>query len=247
MPITHTKVSTVADGSTTEHIRPSDWNAAHTIAGTVTLSSGVASSAPLVFTGGTNLTVASSGAVEFDGKVFYATAASSARQAVRTEQFAVVLASRTLQATTVAQYIFNGTTTGALTLAGNTLYAYEVQLGVTGLSTASKQLGWNIGGTASISNGWHYLRSKLGSALSVIAAENALMVNVTGTTGFTAATTLATCCLIGSGYLMTDTSGTIIPQIHITAANSTPAAIDKAYFRIWPMGSTAQATLGQWS
>jgi hypothetical protein len=31
MPVTHTKVSTVADGSTTEHVRPSDWNADHTI------------------------------------------------------------------------------------------------------------------------------------------------------------------------------------------------------------------------
>jgi hypothetical protein len=31
MPVTHTKVSTIADGSTTEHVRPSDWNANHTI------------------------------------------------------------------------------------------------------------------------------------------------------------------------------------------------------------------------
>jgi hypothetical protein len=31
MPITHAKVSTVADGSTTDHVRPSDWNASHTI------------------------------------------------------------------------------------------------------------------------------------------------------------------------------------------------------------------------
>jgi hypothetical protein len=53
MGITHTKVSTVADGSTTDHIRPTDWNADHAFSSNValsgsTLSGGVLSSVSIV-------------------------------------------------------------------------------------------------------------------------------------------------------------------------------------------------------
>lgn len=37
LTVTHTKVSLVADGPDTSQVRPSDWNASHTLSGTETM------------------------------------------------------------------------------------------------------------------------------------------------------------------------------------------------------------------
>lgn len=61
----------------------------------VSLGAGVATSAPLTLTSGTNLTTAAAGAVEYDGNVFYATPNSASRGLLPASQFYQVANSAT--------------------------------------------------------------------------------------------------------------------------------------------------------
>lgn len=252
MGITHVKVSTIADGSTTEHIRPSDWNADHTINGTVTLSSGVASSAPLLFVAGTNLTTPAAGAAEYDGTCFYLTQVSSARHISDMHQLMTINATYSLStAAATPQKMFNGTTNGALNIAGNRTYAYECQFSVTGLSTLTHTVGFGFGGTASITRNAYTGISKQAAASTAGAAN--IMFSTLAAPSTTAAGALSPTSTQPSiiarveGKIVIDTSGTLIPQLVQSAGTVAAVVGADSYFRIWPLGSSAITNVGHWS
>jgi hypothetical protein len=252
MPITHTKVSTVADGSTTEHIRPSDWNADHTIAGSVILSSGVASSAPLVMPVGTLLTNPTVGAIENDGNCFYVTPRTSARNVVRSEQLITINAAYTMTTVaTAAQKLFNATTNGALNVAPNRTYMYDCAFSLTGMQTTSHTVGFGFGGTASITRNMYVGIAKQ-AAGSTAGAANIMMSTLiapstTAAGALAPASTLTTLVAKVEGKIVIDTSGTIIPSI-IQSVGTVAAVVGiDSYFRIWPIGSTVVGTVGDWS
>jgi 2-keto-3-deoxy-6-phosphogluconate aldolase len=253
MPITHTKVSTVADGSTAEHIRPSDWNADHTIAGSVILSSGVASSAPLVMPVGTLLTNPTAGAIENDGNCFYVTPRTSSRYVVTAEQFITVNAAYTLSTVgTVAQKLFNGTTNGALNIAPNRTYLYESQFSITNLQATGHTVGFGFGGTASVTRNMYIGIAKLAAGTTAGAANIMMSTLVAPTTtaagSLVPATTLTQVVASVNGKIVIDTSGTLIPSIIFGGAATVASVVGiDSYFRIWPIGSTAVASVGDWS
>lgn len=252
MGVVHTKVSTIADGSTTEHVRPSDWNADHAITGSVTLSSGVASSAPLVFVAGTNLTTPVAGAVEYDGTCFYLTQTSSARHIADTHQLMTSSTTYALtSASTTPQKLFNGTTNGALNIAGNRTYLYECQFTMASVSTAGINVGFGFGGTAVVTRN-AYIGIAKKAATDVAGAVN-IMYSTLATPSTTAAGSLVpatsgqSVVARVSGKIVIDTSGTLIPQV-VQAAGTTAATIGTdAYFRIWPIGSSNVTNVGHWT
>jgi hypothetical protein len=252
MPITHTKVSTIADGSTTEHIRPSDWNADHTIAGSVILSSGVASSAPLVMPVGTLLTNPTEGAIENDGNCFYVTPRTSNRHVVTAEQFITVNAPYTMTTVaTAAQKLFNGTTNGALNVSPNRTYLYEANFSLTGMQTTIHTVGFGFGGTASVTRNRYTAMAKQAAGTTAGACNIMMSTLIAPTTTAAGAlapgSTLTTIVAMVHGKIVIDTSGTLIPQV-IQSVGTVAAVVGAdSYFRIWPIGSTAVASVGDWS
>jgi hypothetical protein len=243
--IKHVFVSTVADGSTTEHIRPSDWNADHTIDATVVLSSGTATNTPLKFVAGPLNTVSTAGAMEFDGTCFYNTAITGARQVSVGLQAITQTTSRVLTTSTDAQKIFNATTNGAVTVGSGT-YFFECQAAITGMTTgASKNVGFGLTGTAAMTQKWWLIARPANNldvnAATVMVYSQAFSTVITTTTGSSLAYT-------AQGKIIVTTSGTVIPSIQVLNNNATAATVANAsYFNLYPVGSSVVAFVGNWS
>jgi hypothetical protein len=248
MPITHTKVSTVADGSTTDHVRPSDWNADHTIAGVVTLSSGTATNTPLAFQPGALNTTSTAGAMEYDGQCFYATPQTSARHVIDSHQVITQTSPYALTAqSTVAQKLFDASANGAVTLAGSASYIFECAFNITALSNVTHTLGFGFGGTATITRqSWHAISKQ--SAASTAPGTAIIVYSTASNQALTATSTLAqVSSFIRGKIVIAGASGTVIPQV-ITNASAAAATVGAdSYFRIWPIGSAAVKTVGHWS
>ncbi len=249
MPITHTKVSTVADGSTTEHIRPTDWNADHALTAPVTFPVGSSSTAPIVIQSGTLLTVASSGAVEADGICLYYAARTSARQVVPTEQ--VITQTSPFTGTTLLTItkLFDASTglNGAVTVGPSRTYMFECNFNLTASSTISHTKSFGFGGTAVIDRqGWTAI-TKIAAASSVPTAPVVAYCTAAGSNTIHAASTLATCQSYITGKVVISTSGTVIPGIVRSAGTAALLVSADSYFRIWPLGSTSFTRVGHWS
>jgi hypothetical protein len=244
--IVHAKVSTVADASTATDVRPTNWNADHTIDGTVVLSSGTATNTPLQFVAGALNTTSSAGVMEYDGVCFYQTAIDATRQVTRCEQIITQQSSRTLTTSTSPQKMFNETTSGAVTVGSGT-YFFECAGGVTYLTSLSHTLGFGFGGTATISTqGWLSRGCNAGAFSNF--SNDASVYFTAASTLLSNATTLATISFYITGKLVIGASGTVIPNLHIPANNSTAAVLQQdSFFRIYPIGSSVVGSVGNWS
>jgi hypothetical protein len=244
--IVHAKVSTVADASTATDVRPSNWNADHTIDGTVILSSGTATNTPLRFVAGALNTTSSAGVMEYDGTCFYQTAIDATRQVTRTEQIITQQSSRTLTTSTAAQKIFNETTNGAVTLSPGS-YFFECNYAIITAGTLSKTVGFGFGGTATISTQAWLARGKHNGTLAGTQGASAVY-RTAASTAIANGSTLATFNAFIKGKVVINASGTLVPNIHIPANNATAAVLQEdAYFRIYPIGSSVVGSVGNWS
>jgi hypothetical protein len=124
--------------------------ASPTFTGTLTLSTGSTSNAPVAFVAGTNKTAAAAGEMEYDGKVHYSTHAANERGVIDSEQFISNTSSYTLTSQTALQALFNATTNGAITLAASTMYFFECQFDLSSMSGTSGDFGFGFGGTGHI-------------------------------------------------------------------------------------------------
>jgi hypothetical protein len=247
MPIVHAKNSTVADGSTTDHVRPSDWNANHTLTAPVTFPVGSSSTAPIVIQSGTLLTVASSGAVEADVDCLYYSAQSSARQVVITEQIITQTSAITGATALTALKIFDASTglNGAVTVGPSKTYMFETYFTITGRSTTSNTHAFGFGGTAAVDRqAWVSITGSI-AASSTPAAT--LIARGSATNIINTANTLAVLNARITGKVVIGTSGTLIPSITRSAGTVNLVTAPDSYFRIWPVGSTAFNRVGHWS
>jgi hypothetical protein len=246
MGIKHSKVSTVADSATTVDVSPTEWNADHSINGPVILSSGTATNTPLLFSSGALNTVATAGAVEYDGTCFYNTAIDATRQVNCSMQVMVQTTSRTLTTSTAAQKLLNETTNGAVTVGPGT-YFWESAFALTGLSTTVGH-GHNFGiaGTATIVRSFIYGGGKISQTLEAPVQPGIIFAFAT-VAQITFSTTTPTIAGIVNGKLVVGASGTIIPTISVSSGNATAATLTDAFFRIWPIGSSVTGFVGNWS
>jgi hypothetical protein len=201
-----------------------------------TLDAGTVSAAPLVFTSGTNLTTPAAGAEEFDGTCFYATAAASTRQVVDTEQFVCLAVAYTLPNVSSLQKIFNASANGAVTLAIGT-YFFEGFYNFAGLSLSGPNINLAYGGTAVV--GSIAYQADGGNAL-IYATAATSQVFITGFTGSSLGIRVR-------GMIRITTAGTFIPQIALSPSTSGTTTTINSWFRIWPLGGSAVAAVGNWS
>lgn len=219
---------------------------------TITYTAGTTSAAPITLAAGSNLTTAAAGKLEFDGTCFYETAAASSRQVVDTEQAICLSANYTLDATTTgAQKAFDASTNGALTVQGSTTYLFEGLYLITNTGTNSHFWQIALGGTATFTSAQI---TAIGQSSTGAALFGTIGVTHTTTVGtlfaVSAASTSATenMTVLLRGVMRINAGGTVIPQVAVNAATGGAATmLANSYFRVWPIGSNAVTSVGNWS
>jgi len=209
----------------------------------VVLAAGTASVAPFNLTSGTNLTTATAGAMEYDGKVFYATPTAAQRGVIMAEQIILLQSAYTLTSQTAAQKLFNTPASGQVTLSVGT-YEFECAYSLTAMSATSAAYGFALGGTATFTQFYTTIAKKdtgLSSPLSAnitfnTAANTSISGSNTGTGGIANI----------SGIINVSVTGTVIPQVSLGIAAAAVVGIG-SYFRIRPIGSTTVTSVGNWS
>ena len=216
------------------------------------IPAGTTSLAPILLTSGTNLTSATAGAIEYDGKVVYGTPIGIQRGIVPTQQYYRLNADLAGANVTTAQSIFGV----GVTLSASTVYEFEI---VTMLSktagTTSHTVGFGIGGTATLNNIAYYTignpSTVSGAGAGMSGAGSYGLVQTAANTQFVSAQTSASLWLplMIKGTVSINAGGTFIPQYTLSAAPggaySTAAG---SYIRINPLSASGAATnVGTWA
>ena len=229
-----------------------------TVTGATTLTSGAtygagsASVAPITLTSGTNLTTASPGAIEYDGKVIYGTAVSTSRQVINAEQVMVLSGNFALTDTSSAQKAFNATANGALTLAGATAYEFEGQYLISNTGTNAHTWTVLFGGTGTITSAVMVVSGRSGttSAGTLTADASAFTTDIVTGLVSTASSTSSTEFVILKlrGILRVNAAGTFIPQVKLSATTGgTITMLANSFIRFWPIGINTVTNVGNWS
>jgi hypothetical protein len=215
----------------------------HLGAGTAT-----ANTAPLKFTSGTNLTTPETGAVEYDGSLFFGTPAGTARALNMHSYFYRKNTSTSLNNVTGAQS-WLGLSSG-VTLQANTIYwfAGEFQLTTTTTNSHTESHGFALT-TATVTN----------IGYSVFRAQNSTTANQAHKNWFSAATSTAVTTAISTtqnaryrveGTIAIGTGGQVNPQISF--GTNGPGAGSTIGLGAWivfmPIGATGgNVSIGTWS
>jgi hypothetical protein len=213
--------------------------------GTLSLAAGTATTSPLKFVAGVNLSTATAGATEYDGAVFYGTTAANSRGIWPIEHFMVLTSTNTLSSQTAAQPIFDGgggTTNGALTLPIGT-YFFECAFSLTSLSSSSGSFGFAFGGTATISQSWRSSAAKSAALATATAMEQTFSTTANAT--IVTANTSTTGMAYINGVLRVTVAGTVVPQVSLGVANAAVVGLD-SYFRAYQVGNSSAAYVGNW-
>lgn len=204
------------------------------------LSAGTTSIAPITLTSGTNLTTATAGSFEYDGKVIYATPQSTQRGVVSAEQWYRLDAGLAGANGTSAQNAL-GVSFG---VSASTVYEFEAVINLSkSAGTTSHNLSWLFGGTASINN------------ISYQVTGDSSVVSFTSGFGtrFSAAPQVATAIALYSGLtsaalfvvlnikgtVSVNAAGTLTPQYILSAApGGAYTTAQGSYFKIKPIGAS---------
>jgi hypothetical protein len=206
-----------------------------------------ASTAPLKFTSGTNLTTAEAGVVEYDGTVFYADIAASTRTTIVAEQSVILNATYTLTSQTAAQKLFNNTANGTTTLPVGT-YFFECFYNLSSMSATSGSFGFALGGTATFTQQWRSEAQKGTASLATATATQNTFSTAANTALATASVNTVGYASI-SGIINVTATGTVIPQVSLGIAAAAVVGVG-SYFKInavSPTNSTTNVTVGNWS
>lgn len=205
------------------------------------LPAGTADSSPLLLQSGVNLTTATAGAVEYDGKVIYSTPAgrgvSPSMMLYRVNSNIVGINS------TLNQFIFGV----GIDLAANTVYAFD---GIVYLSktagTTSHSLQITFLSSATYNNSFVFMDCT-GSGAGVSTSWGTLAGTFTVQTNITSANS-GTIVRI-TGNVSVNGGGRLTPRYNCTSApGGAYSTVVGSYFSIWPIGAAgANTSVGPWS
>lgn len=217
----------------------------------IQLPAGTASNAPLNLQSGTNLTSATAGAMEYDGKVIYSTPAG--RGVSPSMMFYRLNSSFAGSNASGAQSLFGV----GVTLAASTVYEFETHIIIQkSAGTTSHTIGLLFGGTATLNNIGLFVTSIRDSTaassgvsgnFTVAAGWNTTASNLVLTGNVTTANQTFTAMLRGSVSI--NASGTFIPQYQLSAApGGAYFTLAGSAFYIWPIGAAgANTSVGPWA
>lgn len=216
----------------------------------LTLDAGTATTPPLSFQSGTNLTTATAGAMEYDGKVPYFTPQSTQRGVVPGMQYFRINSNLAGANATGAQNIFGV----GVTLSSSTVYVFDAVFAMSKTAgTTSHTVSSLFGGTATINN--IFYRANVGEATGAlgtqIAAISDVAANVATATIMSNTISAASKSLYAtiSGTISVNVGGTFIPQYSLSAApGGAYTTIAGGYFSIYPIGASgANVSVGTWA
>jgi hypothetical protein len=224
-----------------------------TLTSNLTVAAGTTSLSPLTFQSGTNLTSATAGAMEYDGKVIYST--PTARGVSPSMMFYRLNSDLAGSNVNTAQSIFGV----GVTLQASTVYAFEIicTFGKTaGGATHSFFLGFD-GGTATFNN---FIANVFVSILQAVPPTNNNLAsgsffsgvqNSTTELNYISGITGATRTIVVSifGTLSVANSGTFIPRYRMSSApGGAYSTLAGSYISVWPIGTAGSNTsVGPWS
>lgn len=230
------------------------WSAAGgfsggTLTSNLTLAAGTTSLSPLTFQSGTNLTSATAGAMEYDGKVFYSTPAG--RGVSPSMMFYRLNSTITGANSIAAQSIFNV----GVSLSASTAFAFQCYM------TMRKTVGTTSHTVdLSMADSSNFSTILYGGLFGQVASPSTGGANtLTGSfyaasSGYITATSAMTTAnqqvqLIFSGTLTTNLASTLTPTYRLSAAPGGAYTMQVgSYFAIWPIGAAgANTSVGPWA
>jgi len=215
----------------------------------IILPAGTSSNAPLNLQSGTNLTNATAGALEYDGKVIYSTPA--ARGVSPSMMFYRLNSFITGANSTAAQKVLGvGVTLDASTVyAFNALYLFEKSSG-----TTNHIFRIGFGGTATVNNIQYQglinsTSATPGSDYITGAASFFAQSKTSFSVSATTSVAVRTVQIILNGTVSINGSGTFIPEYTLSAApGSAYQTMAGSYISVWPIGTAGSNTsVGPWA
>lgn len=213
----------------------------------IDIAAGTTSVAPLNLTAGTNLTTASAGAVEFDGKAFYASAAASSRQVVVTEQLAANVADLTLVNGTGAQ-AWLAVANDTLTVQASNSYFFDAIIEIEDMGAVSRTISLLFGGTATYTSIGYSIISWNGANNAGVVGQVTKFAAIATASAATAAATTAASTIVLKGIMRINGAGTVIPQLQFDAdPTGTILCKKNSFFKLYPFGADTAAAVGNWA
>lgn len=215
----------------------------------VVVPAGTATLAPILLTSGTNLTSATAGTIEYDGKVVYGTPIGTQRGIVPTQQYYRLDSAYAGSNATGAQSVFGV----GVTLSASTVYEFEMVVAVSkSAGTTSHTVALGFGGTASINNIAYQVYNSVSTAFSTAEQTTTASFIQTATSSvLTGASTAAsrTYVFLLKGTVSINAGGTFIPQYTLSAAPGGAYSTQiGSYIRINPLSASGAATnVGTWA
>lgn len=219
----------------------------------LTIGPGSTTTYALKFSTGTNLTTPQSGAIEYNGTVFYATPVDQERGIVVTEQKYILDANRSLNNDLVSQSLFGA----GFHATGGVRYRYQILCTITKTAGNSVSIGYGllVNGGGALARHTYRVESTIGATATtptpVYAMRNSVTTNfatpvdVTGplTNGASGSTFNI------QGVIEVISSGYVTPQITFLSNAPTGATLSaNATIRVFPVGSTGTNTVvGNWA
>jgi hypothetical protein len=213
---------------------------------------GTATLAPLKFVSGTNLTTPSAGAMEYDGKCFYATTANG-RALVPSEHYAVISSTRTISNVNTAQAVFDSAN-DQITLAAGTTYAFEgFYRIISGTTAHTTNMGFAEASVGTVGT-WYWMAlchtsaaTTVSRAQDTVVLTSATVNSTTGVVNASSGTALVTIWFRGVVETSTDAVA-VTPQICFSAAPGGTNQIGAGSFiRFVPLGSDTVQSVGPWA
>jgi hypothetical protein len=224
-----------------------------TVSGFVRPTAGSASQAPLVFTAGTNTSVAAAGAVEYDGSVFLSTPAAAQRGLMPTEYLVALASNYTGNDDTSAQRVFNVPANGTVAVLANTTYMieglYMIAPAITFNAESVRTL-FALGSGATLTSIRYTADTTAGLSSGINTVKRVQVSAATATTVTDAAPGGAATNFVIQirGIIRTNAAGTITPQFQFTGTpGSAPIVQANSFFRLVPVGSGSVTTIGSWT
>lgn len=217
----------------------------------LTLDAGTTTVPPLEFQSGTNLTTALAGAMEYDGKVLYATPQGTQRGVVPGMQYYRLNSTRAGSNATGAQS-FLGV---GVTLSSSTVYEFQAMIALSkSAGTTSNNFSLSYGGTATLNNIGYFAQFKYNSSgFGSVPSTDSFSVfsNTAGSTAILSglSTAVGAIALNIRGTVSVNAGGTFIPQYALSAApgGAWTVAIG-SYFLVYPIGAAgSNVSVGTWA
>jgi hypothetical protein len=201
-------------------------------------------------TSGTNLTSATAGAIEYDGKVVYVTPLGTQRGIVPGMQLYRLNASLAGADATGAQSLFGV----GVTLTSSTVYEFEIVFSlVKTAGTTSHTVSFLIGGTATINQITYQAFGGSGGNLPDTTPTTAGRFDTNGVSAIviTPAITSASSGVYYTvkGMVSISAGGTFIPQYSLSAApGGAYSTYQSSFIKIYPVGASgANTSVGTWA